>query len=129
MQSLGSEDKGTLSDDQALISVWYSLNQDKAILDREASLFRNLYFGMVNSTQVVNVGHRNSCGVDGVASCGWFLPSISGTVDSNTLEIIMDQVPGCVTHPKPMFIHGHGRSNRAFDDLKFKRKAAKRALN
>lgn len=111
--------------DQTRVSVWYSINRDKAILDREASLFRNLYFGMVNSTEMEG---RNSCGLDGVASCGWFIPNISGKLDKDTLEFIMDPVPGCASHPKPLFIHGNGGSKINFGRLMRSRIQARRAL-
>lgn len=102
---------GPPPDDQARFATWQARNQDKAMLDTQASIFRSMVFGSVSSTMKPQKrvwGKHHSCGMDAINKCGVFEPPYSGSVNPSSLHIQMDPVPECETEVNPFSIHGNG---------------------
>ena len=131
-------------DDQARMTLWYSRDQQRrfstgqqrSVLDTNASLFRSMLFGIVDSNNVVKeLISKNSiglnCGDVNDKLCGQFLKHskflggyvrhITRTNEGNNTPVMeMYPVPECDNvEPNPLSIHGNGPdiSDKTFTQL------------
>lgn len=94
-------------DDQARLTYWFRHNQNAGVLDYESSLFRSLMVGAVDPST------RDSLINCGDGPCGLFNQWYSGSVNADSLHIVMEPVPGCSSELRPFSIHGNGYAKDA----------------
>ena len=93
---------------QLRLIYYATANRNITTLDYGSLVFRNLNFGVITPT----VKGGRSCGVDKIQQCGNFNPQYTGVLNSTSLHIHMQPVPGCPAEEKPFSLHGAGPFKR-----------------
>jgi len=99
---------GRRINDQHQLAIWYAKNRDKAQLDIQSTIFRNLVTGLVDSNPLSKPSIM-TCGLDGIRNCSEFKPPYMGYFNESNSHLELPPFPTCSQlERRPFAIHGAG---------------------